>query len=141
MVNAKRYFLVRHWIQILIEVKTHASTNSIMSYLPKTSPSLERDVSMNGVTMIISLLNDDMRLGTMKQSYAKNFIAQEKKQNSFSRAIKWCLLVMIYFLLVFLIQWVWKDINQSSGINLKRKDWQSTSLLKWRWMQYVQNLF
>ena len=43
---------------------------------------------MNGETIIIALLKYGMRLGTKKLSYAKNFIAPEKKLIPLLRAIQ-----------------------------------------------------
>ena len=42
---------------------------------------------MNEGTMIMELLNYDMRLDMMIESCAKNFIAQEKKQILVSKAM------------------------------------------------------
>ena len=72
------------------------------------------NVSMNGGTMIISLLNYGMRLVTMNWSCAKNCIAQEKKQNSRPRAIQRFLHHKHSFLIAFIIPWVWKDVRMVS---------------------------
>ena len=53
-----------------------------MKFLPGCRATIwaGENASMNGGTMINALSHSSMRLGTTKQSCAKNFIAQEKKQ-------------------------------------------------------------
>ena len=123
-------------------METQTSMKRIMSYLPQTSPhardevlvKLQRynlcwkNVLMNEGTMIIALLSNGMRLGTMKQNCSTNFIALEKKQIPLSKAIQWFSLHVNSFLLAFIIIWVWNFMNQMYDVSVQKKDGDSITL-------------
>ena len=90
--SSQKSFLSRHWIQILHSEDTQNQLIYLqkMKSLPNCRATIFTGggLPINGGTITTTLWTYGMRLGTVKENFAKNIIAQEKKQIYFTRAIQ-----------------------------------------------------
>ena len=147
VLHDKNYMTCTYNINIRIHsiMKAQMFINRLMSYLPKTPPlHLAKDkalarmktlnwcwkkASMIGFSIINVPPHHGMRVGTMKQSCAEDFIAQKKKGDCLSIAIQWLLLDVISLTLTFIIPWMISYVNQVNGFSLWKKDRNSFTVI------------